>query len=102
MSTQKSKGLGATTNNSITLNLRVKLFDWCKTHKEDRRTFAELAMVATSELGFTVTTNCMQNHWTAVHGPRHIRQNGGTLSAKIIALETRLTDCERRLTTAGA
>lgn len=102
MNGRKQKGSGATVNNSITLDQRAKLFDWCKAHKEDKRTFAELAVVATQELGFTVSMNCMQNHWTAVNGPRHMRQNGGTLAAKIVALETRLAECERRLTAAGA
>ncbi len=101
----RQKGMGATVNNSIMLPQRVALVKWCMGHADDRRTFAELSADATKELGFVVTMNCMQNHWTATNGRRHThkeRENGGTLAAKIAALAVRVSDCEARLTAAGA
>ena len=102
MEGKKAKGASATTNNSITLTQRVKLIDWCKEHKDDSRSYDGLSTLATEELGFTVSVNCMQNHYTAVNGPRNNRQNGGTLAAKISVLEKRIAECERRLFEAGA
>ena len=98
MSRTRQKGAGATTNSSITLAQRAPLFDWCKTHKDDKRPFVDLAKAATEELGFNVSVNCINNHWAAVNGLRHHpRENGGTLAAKLAALDARVAACERRL-----
>jgi hypothetical protein len=45
--------------------------------------------------------NCLVNHWRAVNGPRRVRVYGVTQESKIFALETRISECERRLTAAG-
>lgn len=61
---------------TITLGQRSRLLDWCKGHKDDTRTYPDLAVQATEDLGFPVTRASLQNHWTAVNGPR--RQTTGT------------------------
>jgi hypothetical protein len=99
------KGQGKRQNASIVLAQRAKLFDWCKEHKEDKRKFSELAKGATKDLGFVVTLSSIRAHWAAVNGRRYNGdkgKNGGKLAAMIVALETRLAECERRLTAAGA
>lgn len=108
MSGRKQKGSGATQNNSITLDQRVKLFDWCKAKKQedDKRPFPELAVAATADLGFTVSTNCIANHWNAVNGRRRtIRGPRGpykTLRDRVSHLEWRVAECMQILVDMGA
>lgn len=96
------KGMGSRLNNSITLDKRVKLFDWCKEHKEDRRPFDEMAVSASGQLGFSVSMSCMANHWAACNGSRRTHNSGSKMAEKIELLETRIAQCERRLSEAGA
>lgn len=98
----KAKGTSETTNNSITLAQRAMVFDWCKTHKDDKSSYSALSIAATSDLGFIVSENCLKNHYVAVNGPRRSRETGGTLAAKIIMLETRISEIEKRLDDVGA
>jgi hypothetical protein len=111
----KNKGDGLKTVASLTLSQRNKLFKWCAEHKEDKRTYEEMAKDATAGLGFLVTLNTMQAHWVAENGHRnnspYIKQDnklrdielalaaqGGAIGAareNVRDLEMRLIACEK-------
>jgi len=83
---------------TINLKQRVKLFDWCREHKDDERTFDDLYIQATADLRFAVSLAVLKNHWAAVNGPRKVKVTGGTLIGRIAELEAQVNDLELRVT----
>jgi len=81
---------------TINLEQRARLFDWCKSLKEDERTFAELSVVANEQLDFDITRAILKNHWAAVNGKRRVKTVAGAYDVQIAALESRMAECERR------
>ena len=96
--TAKKKGMGARENSSITLPQRVKLIDWLRDHKEDSRSYDEMAEQATRELGFVVTGHCMGYTRVAVHGRRNKETpKRSDLEARIRALENGYRELKGRI-----
>lgn len=96
---KNAKGLGERINNTITLEQRVKLIDWIRGAKDDKRSYRELATAATLELGFIVTDNVLQGHWIVVNGQRNVCGKAkisrfADVDAKIEKLESRLSEVE--------
>ena len=98
-------------SNTLTANRKARLVLWLKDlGQDDARPFRGLAVAATVQLGFQVTTANIQGWWSAVHGPR--RACKATRSANdldawcdkmeawTVATETRLASLEERLSAA--
>jgi len=84
----------------LTMRQELLLGDWARDHEPECRTqtYAQLAEHATLDIGFMVTASNMASVCIARFGmkrPRVKKQNA------IEALTTRISECERRLTTAG-
>lgn len=93
---RKSKGMGSTTNHSITLPQRFALMKWCESRRDDTSTYLALSEQASEDLGFVVTPNVMQSHWVSVNGQRY-RKEAKDDSARIRDLAARLSAVERKL-----
>jgi len=86
---------------TINLNQQAMLFDWCREHKDDERTFEELAVQAIMDLMFPVTRAVLKNHWAAVNGKRRVKVTGGTLIGRIEALEATVASMRHHFNVAG-
>lgn len=94
----KVKGMGVKTVNALTLKQRVKLFDWCKEHKDDRHSFVVMAVNASNDLGFAVTVYSMQNHFYAINGSKARTLTSpwrDEMELRLRSIEQRLGELER-------
>lgn len=83
----KIKGCGKTTNAAINIGQRAKLILWCSERAGDARSYSELSQAATNDMGFTVTSNVLQNHWTAVHGKRNVTHQKTSIESLVKRIE---------------
>lgn len=94
MTTRKVKGSGSRINNSISLGQKIKLAKWVESKSGDDRSYHDLAITATAELGFSVTPSQMQNFWHEVNGRRNAPTRTGGLVEAMNVLSERLRKCE--------
>lgn len=94
MTKQKVKGSGSRLNNSITLGQKIKLAKWVEGKKDDGRSYHDLALTASAELGFTVTDSQIQNFWREVNGPRNSRSASHGIKEMMNEVYERIRNCE--------
>ena len=91
----------------INIGQRAKLLKWCEDNKTATATYDVLAVIASNDLGFTITYGILQNHWVAVNGPRQVckprkvADEATSLEIVVADLARRVAALERRPFQAG-
>ena len=90
------RGIGRGRGARISMGHRIKLIDWMREHKDDKRTYPEMAVQVSQDIGTYVSIGCFDNLWRHVNERRvRVRQAPAT-NAWQRAIEERLTACEKR------